>query len=567
LTPKNFTISTGPVVLAGVPLRTAQDLVLLRSRVRAAAEQFGLDQRRVRSFSGAAYEAAALLFGEDAGSAEVALTESAELKVVIRIPAPHEGAERQPFAELLAPVRDIVDRFEIAAADGWFTVTIATLLPLDAPGVVAAPLPPDTATAARPSATDADLLEENVRLRRNLIELQTELSETNRGVVALYAEADRQAERLRQAEDRLRVLVDSVHDYAICILDARGDIASWNAGAERVFGYSADEIIGRHFRCFYPTGDIEANLPADHLRAAIDNGRCECDSIRVRNGGAPFHAFVLLTPLTGADGRLRGFSLVVRDITERRHLENNLRRHAEDLAAATRTKEDFLATLSHELRTPLNAMLGWTRLVRMGKLNPSAMAHALETIERNAHVQEQLISDILDVSRIVTGKLRVDLRPLDLAPILDAAIDALRPAAAAKGVQCSTTIAGVGRVLGDPDRLQQVVWNLLANAIKFTPSGGRVSVSLARVGAAAVITVTDTGEGIAASLLPFVFDRFTQGDTSVTRPHGGLGLGLSIVRHIVELHGGHVTVHSDGPGRGAAFSVGLPVHVDTARVQ
>jgi PAS domain S-box-containing protein len=439
-------------------------------------------------------------------------------------------------------------------------------LPLETPAVVAAPRSLDGSVAPVPATTDADLLEENIRLRRSLIELQAELSETNRGVVALYAEADHQTERLRQAEDRLKVLVESVHDYAICILDTRGEVATWNAGAERVFGYSADEIIGTHFGCFYDPADVRANLPADHLRAAIADGRYECDCVRVRSGGTPFHAFVALTTLNGADGRLRGFSLVVRDITERRHLEDNLRRHAEDLAAANRTKEDFLATLSHELRTPLNAMLGWTRLVRMGKLNPAAMAHALETIERNAHVQEQLISDILDVSRIVTGKLRVDLRPLDLAPILDAAIDALRPAAAAKGVHCSTTIGTGGRVLGDPDRLQQVVWNLLSNAIKFTPSGGRVLVALARAGAFAVISVTDTGEGIAPSLLPFVFDRFTQGDSSVTRPHGGLGLGLSIVRHIVELHGGRVTAQSDGPGCGAMFSVTLPVHVDPARL-
>ena len=555
-------MSTGAVVLAGVPLRTVQDLVSLRSRVRAAAEQFALDQRRVRSFSCAAYEAASLLFGEDAGSADVAITESGELQVVIRIPSPHESADTRPVAEMLAPVRDIVHRFALTAADGWFVITIATPLPLETPTVVAAPRSLDGSVAPVPGTTDADLLEENIRLRRSLIELQTELSETNRGVVALYAEADHQTERLRQAEDRLKVLVESVHDYAICILDTRGEVATWNAGAERVFGYSADEIIGTHFGCFYDPADVRANLPADHLRAAIADGRYECDCVRVRRGGTPFHAFVALTTLNGADGRLRGFSLVVRDITERRHLEDNLRRHAEDLAAANRTKEDFLATLSHELRTPLNAMLGWTRLVRMGKLNPAAMAHALETIERNAHVQEQLIADILDVSRIVTGRLRVNLRPLDLAPILDAAIDALRPAAAAKGVQCSSTIGTGGRVLGDPDRLQQVVWNLLSNAIKFTPSGGRVLVALARAGAFAVISVTDTGEGIAPSLLPFVFDRFTQGDSSVTRPHGGLGLGLSIVRHIVELHGGRVAAQSDGPGCGAMFSVTLPVHVD-----
>jgi len=209
----------------------------------------------------------------------------------------------------------------------------------------------------------------------------------------------------------------------------------------------------------------------------------------------------------------------------------------------------------------LNAMLGWTRLLRMGKLDAAGRARALETIERNAYVQEQLIADILDVSRIVTGRLRLDLRPIDLAPVLDAAVDTLQPSATAKGVTLSCTMMRTGTVLGDPDRLQQVIWNLLSNAIKFTPAGGRVSIAVERVGASAVISVTDTGEGIDSSLLPYVFDRFTQGDASVTRAHGGLGLGLSIVRHLVELHGGHVSASSDGLEKGATFLVSLPLRV------
>jgi CheY-like chemotaxis protein len=187
------------------------------------------------------------------------------------------------------------------------------------------------------------------------------------------------------------------------------------------------------------------------------------------------------------------------------------------------------------------------------------MSRALETIERNAHIQEQLIADILDVSRIVTGKLRLTLRPIELAPVVEAALDAVRPAAEAKGLQLRADTDFQGTVLGDPDRLQQVVWNLIVNATKFTPAGGSITLKLARVGPAAVIKVTDTGEGIAPELLPFIFDRFTQGDVSATRPHGGLGLGLSIVRHIVELHGGRVEAESDGRGFGACFSVHLPV--------
>ena len=253
------------------------------------------------------------------------------------------------------------------------------------------------------------------------------------------------------------------------------------------------------------------------------------------------------------------YSELDNESAERKRLEDSLRSRAEDLAAANRTKEDFLATLSHELRTPLNAMLGWTRLLRMGKLDHAGRIRALETIERNAYVQEQLIADILDVSRIVTGRLRLNLRPIDLAPVLDAAIETLQPSAAAKGVELTCTMARAGTVLGDPDRLQQVVWNLLSNAIKFTEAGGHVSVTVERAGASALIRVTDTGEGISSALLPYVFDRFTQGDASVTRAHGGLGLGLSIVRHLVELHGGQVSARSDGAGKGATFTVSLPL--------
>ena len=242
----------------------------------------------------------------------------------------------------------------------------------------------------------------------------------------------------------------------------------------------------------------------------------------------------------------------------RARLEEDLRGRAQDLEEANRAKEDFLATLSHELRTPLNAMLGWTRLLRMGKLDAEASSRALDTIERNARAQEQLIADILDLSRIVTGKLRLTLRPIDLVPAVDAALDAVRPAAVAKGVRLLSDLASCTMVLGDPDRLQQVLWNLLVNAIKFTPPGGQVAVSLECRAETAVVTVADSGEGIAADVLPFIFDRFRQGDSSVTRPHGGLGLGLSIVRHFVEMHGGCVTASSEGKGKGAAFAVELP---------
>ena len=409
----------------------------LRRHTRAAAEQFGLGDRSVWSFSAAAYEAARAVAVVAAGAgAEIAVTASGDLQVSIRVPTVSD-AERQRVERSISALRTSVPRVQMKDAGDSLLVTLATPLPSE-PGGTVQPAPEKGTENPAFALTGSEVIEENVRLRRALMELHVELTETNRGVVALYAEIETQAERLRQAEEQMRA-------------------------------------------------------------------------------------------------------------------------RADELAAANRAKEDFLATLSHELRTPLNAMLGWARLLRMGKLDASGQLRALETIERNAHVQEELIADILDVSRIVTGKLRMDLRPLELEPVVDAALDALQPAAAAKGVHLSCALARTGMVLGDPDRLQQVVWNLLANAIKFTPPGGSVSLSSAREAAIVVITVSDTGEGIATELLPFVFDRFTQGDGSVTRLHGGLGLGLSIVRHIVELHGGHVKAHSDGPGQGAVFSVRLPL--------
>ncbi|HZL37437.1 MAG TPA: response regulator [Tepidisphaeraceae bacterium] len=232
---------------------------------------------------------------------------------------------------------------------------------------------------------------------------------------------------------------------------------------------------------------------------------------------------------------------------------------------ANRVKDEFLATLSHELRTPLNAILGWAQLLRMESLDEQ-VGHGLEVIERNARSQTKLIEDLLDVSRITTGKLRLSVQPVSLCDVLAAAIDAARPAADAKSIALSVDLAnGSELVSGDSDRLQQVAWNLLSNAVKFTPSGGRVSLTLGRHGAQARMTFTDSGRGIAPEFLPYVFDRFRQADSTSTRQHGGLGIGLTIVRHIVELHGGAVWAHSEGEGLGASFVVDLPLLSNTAQ--
>jgi PAS domain S-box-containing protein len=537
------------VPLATASLAVEQDIVSLCRRTRAIAEEFGLHEHDVRALSVATYEIARCLREVGAsGQAELGLGDGPTLQVVVRARA--IGTVAQDLSEKVAPLRLVVPDLSTSPTPDGVILRLSVPVPaFDA----SAP----TARSGQPISVE--VIDDVEATRRAVQELQAELDETNRGVVALYAELDDRAERLREAEDRLRLLLDSVQDYAIFMVNPDGTVGSWNIGAQRIFGYLAEEVIGHHFSCFYPKPEIEKGVPANHLKFAREYGRSESECHRVRKGGDSFAAQWLLTPVRSPTGELRGYSLVVRDITERKRLENDLRRRAEELSAANRAKEDFLATLSHELRTPLNAMLGWTRLLRMGKLDGAAMARALETIERNAHIQEQLIADILDVSRIVTGKLRLDLRPLELAPVVEAALDAVRPAAAAKGVQLVADTDFHGTVLGDPDRLQQVVWNLIANAIKFTPAGGRVSLAIVRLGPSAVIKVSDTGEGIPAELLPFIFDRFTQGDASVTRPHGGLGLGLSIVRHIVELHGGRVEAASDGRGLGASFAVHLPV--------
>lgn len=272
-------------------------------------------------------------------------------------------------------------------------------------------------------------------------------------------------------------------------------------------------------------------------------------------------------PVLSPDGSARAWVGMNSDITERIHIQEErerllaLERTArEDAEAASRMKDEFLATVSHELRTPLNAVLGWANMLRTKHISGEKVEAALETIERNARAQKQLIEDLLDVSGIITGKVRLDVRPIDPTMPIESAIDALQPAAEAKGVRIQKVMdTGIGAISGDPDRLQQVVWNLLSNAIKFTPRGGRVQVRLERVDSHVEVVVSDTGSGIKPEFLPFVFDRFRQADATRTRAHGGLGLGLAIVRHIVELHGGEVRVSSPGEGKGATFMVSLPL--------
>ncbi len=240
-------------------------------------------------------------------------------------------------------------------------------------------------------------------------------------------------------------------------------------------------------------------------------------------------------------------------------LRDSERRAREEAEQAERSRDEFVATVSHELRTPLNAVMGWARLLRLGKLDPAGVTRAIETIERSAATQAQIVDDVLDVSRIMRGELRLDVHAVDLLPVIEAAVDAVRPAAVARQIQVALTLSPqAGHVAGDLARLQQVVWNLVSNAVKFTPAGGRVEVRLDRDAGEVVIAVKDTGMGIDPAFLPHLFERFRQADSSTTRAHGGLGLGLAIVRHLVEAHGGTVRAESAGRGRGSTFTVRLP---------
>jgi signal transduction histidine kinase/ActR/RegA family two-component response regulator len=267
----------------------------------------------------------------------------------------------------------------------------------------------------------------------------------------------------------------------------------------------------------------------------------------------------LLGGFLGVGSQVGQFIERIRIEQERQVLLESEQAARRDAESANRAKDEFLATLSHELRTPLNAIVGWAHLLKTGQLDEGQRARAVDVIDRNAKAQSQIVADVLDVSRIVMGKLRLDVRPVALATVVEEALDTLRPAAAAKEIQLEAALSVEERVSGDPDRLQQVVWNLISNAIKFTPSGGSVRVRLRRADGYVDIVVEDTGAGIRPDFLPHVFERFRQSDSSSTRAHGGLGLGLALVRHLVELHGGTVSAESRGEGRGATFTVRLPL--------
>ncbi|HEY1696691.1 MAG TPA: ATP-binding protein [Polyangiaceae bacterium] len=392
--------------------------------------------------------------------------------------------------------------------------------------------------------------------------------------VAQGAGEQREAEEeLRESEQRFRLLVESVADYAIFMLDPSGVVTTWNTGAQRIKGYRAEEIVGQHFSRFYPPDDVRAGKCEMELEGAAREGRYEDEGWRVRKDGTRFWANVVITALRDDTGRLVGFAKVTRDLTERKRAEEERLGLAEQAAAlkaeqaarkaaddANRAKDEFVAMVSHELRTPLNAIMGWAKLMASPGFDETRRGRAVETVERNAVAMAQLIEDLLDMSRIISGKMRLEVQSVDVGHALDGAVEVVQQSADAKGVVLAKSFDGdIPLVAGDPTRLKQVVWNLLSNAVKFTPRGGRVDVKLRTNGPWIEIAVSDTGKGIRAGFLPHIFDAFRQDDVASAKQRGGLGLGLAITRQLVELHGGRIDVLSEGEGRGATFTVFLPV--------
>ena len=375
-----------------------------------------------------------------------------------------------------------------------------------------------------------------------------------------------------------------MHDLAaqgIITTDSELNVVEWNHWMEEQTEQRFSEVIGKNLLELFPEL-TERRLDRHYkwalegqvrvLSQALHGYLIAIPAMSGEHGFEQMQQAVRIAPLSH-EGRVIGTLTIIEDVTERVAREAELQAQIEERSRllsseklarneaerANRLKDEFLATISHELRNPLNAILGWAHMMRLGKLNAANTERAIETIYRNAKSQTQLVADLLDVSRIISGKLRLDVRTVDLISIVTAAVDSIRPAADAKSIRLQTMLdPAAGPISGDADRLQQIVWNLLTNAVKFTPKGGRIQVKVQRINSHVEVLVIDSGIGINKEFLPHVFDRFRQADASTTRIYGGLGLGLSIVHQLVDLHSGTVNVQSEGEGKGATFKITLP---------
>lgn len=356
----------------------------------------------------------------------------------------------------------------------------------------------------------------------------------------------RMAVEQTESAGHLAAIVSSSDD-AIVSKTLDGVILTWNGAAERMFGYSAAEAVGRHITLIIPQdrtseedfviGRIRAGLAVEHY-----------ETVRQRKDGTMVEVSLSVSPIHAADGRIVGASKIARNITD----QNRQRRQLEE---ASRAKDEFLATLSHELRTPLNTLIGYIHMLQSGSMSADQEPRALEIMERNARALARLVDDVLDTSRIVTGKMQVNLVPCPLAPIIDEAVASIRPAAERKGLELDTRVEGELTVHADADRLRQVLWNVLSNAVKFTPQGGSIRITAQQDHDAVQVSVEDTGLGISPGDLSRIFQRFWQGQEGGDK---GLGLGLALTRHLVELHGGTISARSGGPGLGSTFEIRFP---------
>jgi PAS domain S-box-containing protein len=365
-------------------------------------------------------------------------------------------------------------------------------------------------------------------------------------------ERGREESSLRQSEEQFRLLVEGVKDYAIFMLDPEGRVASWNAGAESIKGYTAHEVLGRHFSLFYPPEAIARGWPEYELVAAQQEGRFEDEGWRVRKDGSTFWANVVITPLYDKEKRLRGFAKVTRDMTERKRMEA--------LEASNAQKNQFLAMLSHELRNPLAPIRNALEVMQEKSSGDPVIEWARGMIERQVGHLSRLVDDLLDVSRIITNKITLRKEPVEVSDLVTSVAEASRPLMEKRGHVFEVEILNEPLwVEGDVTRLSQALLNLLNNAAKYTPDGGHIWLTVESDGQQVILRVRDTGIGIPPELLPKVFDLFRQGERALDRSEGGLGIGLTLVQQIALLHGGSVQAWSEGAGRGAELSLRLPL--------
>ncbi|MCM3871529.1 MAG: PAS domain S-box protein [Pyrinomonadaceae bacterium] len=394
------------------------------------------------------------------------------------------------------------------------------------------------------------------------------------GGIAIIRDITEQKRAEDVAHDAYQRAIFHVVNSPLAVIEWDTDfrVSRWSESAERLFGWRAEEVLGKHVRDwhFVFDEDVDAVEQVTNRQRVGEELQGVLNNRNYTKGGAVLYCEWYNSVLRDEAGNLVSVLSQVLDVTARKLgeeeraalllRERDARRQAQE---SDRLKDEFLATLSHELRTPLVSILGWATMIRKGEVDEALFDRAIETIERNARSQARLIDDLLDVSRIITGNLRLDIRAIDLVSVVGAAKDGLLPTAEAKRIVLQTECELEScLVKGDPNRLRQVIWNLVLNAIKFTPRGGSVTVGLECVESYARLKVRDTGEGIAPEFLPYVFDRFRQAEGTVTRRQGGLGLGLAVVRHLVELHGGNVLAESGGPGQGSTFTVDLPLAED-----